>query len=318
MARKLSNFEIYLYSVFRGHQERQLIKKQSEMAIKIQRRFRRHLSEASNTEENNHKESKENKENDEEKSKQELLELRRENRENRVRGWREDTPELLRKEYKAEIGEQTKEEFNLFQDEITELKWKSEQQIERNVYLDGSSPRKILFISSNIQKSSLLAEARLADVITFDYDFAKDTFENLINMLETNLEEYRAGSRARSICFVCQGGPGHLYILKKRVLTSPKLKKESEADQVRFWKSIGKCMSKIRHHESVIHIMGCNILGNSKGQQLFDELEAIMRPSIVKIKAPLELSEEGQDMISAYFDKPKYNTWKMRRYSKTE
>ncbi|PIK49092.1 putative NMDA receptor synaptonuclear signaling and neuronal migration factor isoform X3 [Apostichopus japonicus] len=238
MARPRSNFEIYLYSVFRGYQDRQLLKKQSDMAIKIQRRFRRHMSQQTDDGETKPKEDK----------------------------------------IEEQKGEKTQEEFKNFQDEITELRWKAEQQM-REMSWRHTLPRRVLFISSNVQKSSELTEAGLPDVLTFHYDFTKDTFENLIKMLELNLEAYKPGSRARSICFVSQGGPGVLYLLKKRALTVPKLKKESEADQVRFWESVGRRMSKVSYQDSIIH--------------LFDSLETIMMPSVVKFKAPLELSEEG-------------------------
>ncbi|XP_071821766.1 NMDA receptor synaptonuclear signaling and neuronal migration factor-like [Apostichopus japonicus] len=302
---------VKIQSVFRGYQDRQLLKKQSDMAIKIQRRFRRHMSQQTDDGETKPKEDKI-------EEQKEDLDKRRDDRENRARAWRDDTPELLRRKYSVHVGEKTQEEFKNFQDEITELRWKAEQQIERNVYGDTHSPRRVLFISSNVQKSSELTEAGLPDVLTFHYDFTKDTFENLIKMLELNLEAYKPGSRARSICFVSQGGPGVLYLLKKRALTVPKLKKESEADQVRFWESVGRRMSKVSYQDSIIHVMGNNVMGNEKGQLLFDSLETIMMPSVVKFKAPLELSEEGQEMISSYFDLPKYKTWKMRRYSKTE
>ncbi len=90
-----------------------------------------------------------------------------------------------------------------------------------------------------------------------------------------------------------------MYIRRGKVVTVAKLKKEREQDQVRYviarivvqlpgvdcclqcaslfschdsrtqvLQGIGKTMSKKEPAKSVIHVMGCNLLGNDKGQQV--------------------------------------------------
>ncbi|XP_071511220.1 NMDA receptor synaptonuclear signaling and neuronal migration factor-like [Diadema antillarum] len=327
-----------IQSVFRGFQDRKLLQKQNDMAIKIQRQFRRHRSSIS-TEDDisrtvtpaptklppitpsvpdfDHKPVK--KLTKEEQMK--LLAERKEQRRTRARAWRDKAGlEADKKEFKIEIGTKTKQEFGVFQSEITELQWYAEQQLE--VTECGGpdyQPPRILLISSNVPKADMLqATAHEKGVLVFNYDFNNDTFDTLLDAIRVNLQAYRQGCKARSLCIYASGGPGYLYILKKKVLTTAKLKKESEADQVRFWKEVGKMMSRINPEDTVIHIMGCNILGSESGLQMFDYLEDIMRPNIVRFESPLELTGEGAEMISSYFSPVKYRLWKSTKYSKSE
>ncbi|XP_011679106.1 NMDA receptor synaptonuclear signaling and neuronal migration factor isoform X1 [Strongylocentrotus purpuratus] len=335
-----------IQSVFRGYQDRRALQKQNEMAIKIQRQFRRHrssiLSESDvqealrsspqpvipsvpDYEKTTVKkltiEEQMKIRQDEMKQFHRVLSERKEHRRQRARAWRDtqgtDTKD---KEFKFEIGKKTKQEFGNFQDEITELKWYAEQQLE--ITLCGGKeyvPPRILLISSKVPKAEVLEETKKEEgIIVIRYDFNNDTFDTLIDAIRVNLEAYKPGCMAQSLCLYAQGGPGYLYMLKKKVLTTAKLKKENEADQVRFWKELGKMMSRIHPEDTVIHIMGCNILGSESGLQLFDDLEDLMRPNFVRFESPLELSQEGAQMVSTYFSPAKYHLWKSSKYSKSE
>ncbi|XP_041481537.1 NMDA receptor synaptonuclear signaling and neuronal migration factor-like isoform X2 [Lytechinus variegatus] len=323
-----------IQSVFRGYQDRKSLQKQNEMAIKIQRRFRRHrssiLSDTSEIPDSTpsspqpappvpeYEKPTVKKLTKEEQMK--VLAERKEQRRQRARAWRDKGPDTADKEFKVEIGEKTKQEFGNFQDEITELKWYAEQQLEMTL-CGGKDyvPPRILLISSKVPKAEVLEETRRdKGVLVFRYDFNNDTFESIIDAIRINLQDYKPGCMAQSLCLYAQGGPGYVYMLKKKVLTTAKLKKESEADQVRFWKEIGKMMSRIHPEDTVIHVMGCNLLGSESGLQLFDDLEDLMQPNIVRFEAPLELSQEGNEMIKYYFNPAKYKLWKSTKYSRSE
>nr|XP_054770241.1 NMDA receptor synaptonuclear signaling and neuronal migration factor-like isoform X2 [Lytechinus pictus] len=323
-----------IQSVFRGYQDRKSLQKQNEMAIKIQRRFRRHrssiLSDTSEIPDSTpsspqpaapvpeYEKPTVKKLTKEEQMK--VLAERKEQRRQRARAWRDKGPDTADKEFKVEIGEKTKQEFGNFQDEITELKWYAEQQLEMTL-CGGKDyvPPRILLISSKVPKAEVLEETRRdKGVLVFRYDFNNDTFESIIDAIRINLQDYKPGCMAQSLCLYAQGGPGYVYMLRKKVLTTAKLKKESEADQVRFWKEIGKMMSRIHPEDTVIHVMGCNLLGSESGLQLFDDLEDLMQPNIVRFEAPLELSQEGNEMIKYYFNPAKYQLWKSTKYSRSE
>ncbi|XP_033114853.1 NMDA receptor synaptonuclear signaling and neuronal migration factor-like [Anneissia japonica] len=297
---------VMIQRVYRGHQERQQRKKENEMAIVIQRRYRRHIS------------TSEDKNQTKEADKTKVLEDRREKRKDRDRAWRDKTV-ATKKNNDAQISEQVQQELHGFQDEIVQLKWQADQQVEQN-FMIGTAPPRVVFISSKIGKSELLADAAhdQPNIMVIPYNFERDTFEELIDNMRSKLNAYKHGCRAQSVCFYCQGGPGFLYIVKGKVLTVVKIKKPSEKDQRKFWVSIGDMMSKVDPETTVIHVMGCHVLGKENGQELFDHISTMMKPNIVQLKSPLELSEEGKATIDLYFDNEKYKEWKLQRYTKTD
>ncbi|XP_071948911.1 NMDA receptor synaptonuclear signaling and neuronal migration factor-like [Antedon mediterranea] len=307
MVRTRTDFEFYLNRVYRGHQERRQMKKENEMAVVIQRRYRRHISTSEKPAEKT------------EEDKKKALEERRGKRKDRDRAWKDKKKVEVKKVAEVQISDQVQHELHCFQDEIVELKWNADQQLEKNFMLD-TEPARIVFISSKIGKPELLADAVLdkPNVITIAYDFEKDTFEDLIDRMRSKLNEYKKGCRAQSVCLYCQGGPGFLYVVKRKVLTAVKLKKPSEKDQRQFWTSVGDMMSKVNPDNTIVHVMGSNILGSENGQQLFDDISTLMKPNKVTFKSPLELSEEAKAMIDIYFNHEKYKDWKLQRYTKVD
>ncbi|XP_033643041.1 NMDA receptor synaptonuclear signaling and neuronal migration factor-like [Asterias rubens] len=318
----LSHASVKIQSVFRGYQERALRRKETEMAIKIQRIYRRHSSQKKEVTEAAVMETiaevtpvpeeapaiegpaQDNCEPDPCKATKE---------------WLEKTPTKTNvKKQIVGVGQQTKEDFIAFQDEITELKWYAEQQLEKAICGSEFVGPRIVLVSSKVPKGDLLTKVVKDNVLIFHYDFNKDTFDNLLENIQVNLEAFKPGSKARSICIYCQGGPGFLYIRRGKVVTVAKLKKEREQDQVRFFKEMGKLMSKREPAKSFIHVMGCNMLGNEKGEQLFTHLQGIMKPNIVRFEAPLELSPAGVEMIETYFDFEKYKTWRSNKHLKLD
>ncbi|XP_022085149.1 NMDA receptor synaptonuclear signaling and neuronal migration factor-like isoform X2 [Acanthaster planci] len=312
-------------SVFRGYKERKLRKQETEMAIKIQRIYRRHSS---------IKKALSEEETDATPVEPEAAPVVQEplpacpeeqpkTSEEKVdpilsRDQLSSQSKAVTKKHLVGVGEKTKEEFLAFQDEITELKWYAEQQLERALCGHEFVGPRIVLVSSKIPKGQLLAKIVRKDVLIFVYDFNNDSFDVLLENIRVNLEAFKQGCKARSICLYCQGGPGYMYIRRAKVVTVAKLKKDCEQDQVRFFKELGKYLTKKEPQRSVIHVMGCNILGNEKGQELFDYLRDLIKPNQARFEAPLELSEAGADMIDMYFDFNKYTVWRAHKHSKLD
>ncbi|XP_066294121.1 NMDA receptor synaptonuclear signaling and neuronal migration factor-like [Branchiostoma lanceolatum] len=135
--------------------------------------------------------------------------------------------------------------------------------------------------------------------------------------VQSKLTSYCPGCKAKSVLLYIKGGPAHLYLKKNKVTTVAKLKKEGAEDMVWFWKTLGGLMSKLEPDTTVIHIMGCNVMGYPKyvGIDLFEYLQELMKPSVVRFEAPLELSITGYAVIESYFDANRYKLWKTHKYS---
>lgn len=84
--------------------------------------------------------------------------------------------------------------------------------------------------------------------------------------IEKKLNIYHKGAKIWKMLIFCQGGPGHLYLLKNKVATFAKVEKEE--DMIHFWKRLSRLMSKVNPEPNVIHIMGCYILGNPNGEKV--------------------------------------------------
>uniref|UniRef100_A0A8B9GTQ8 NMDA receptor synaptonuclear signaling and neuronal migration factor b n=1 Tax=Astyanax mexicanus TaxID=7994 RepID=A0A8B9GTQ8_ASTMX len=132
--------------------------------------------------------------------------------------------------------------------------------------------------------------------------------------IEKKLTAYRKGCKIWNMLIFCQGGPGHLYLLKNKVATFAKVEKEE--DMIQFWKKLARMMSLLNPEPNLVHIMGCYVLGNANGEKLFQNLKRLMRPYAVEFKSPLELSAQGKEMIEMYFDFRLFRLWKSRQHSK--
>ncbi|XP_068190980.1 NMDA receptor synaptonuclear signaling and neuronal migration factor isoform X4 [Antennarius striatus] len=198
------------------------------------------------------------------------------------------------------------------------LDWEEEKEMER-LACEGEDfvPPKIMLISSKVPKAEYIPTIIRRDdpsIIPILYDHEHATFDDILEEIEKKLTAYRRGSKFWRMLIFCQGGPGHLYLLKNKVATFAKVEKEEDMSQ--FWRRLSRFMSKINPEPNLIHIMGCYVLGNPNGEKLFQKLKNLMRPYSVEFESPLELSAQGKEMIEMYFDFRLYRLWKTRQHSK--
>uniref|UniRef100_A0A3Q2YES6 NMDA receptor synaptonuclear signaling and neuronal migration factor n=1 Tax=Hippocampus comes TaxID=109280 RepID=A0A3Q2YES6_HIPCM len=186
--------------------------------------------------------------------------------------------------------------------------WEEEREMER-LACEGDDfiPPKIMLISSKVPKAEYVPTIiRRDDPSIIPILYVKE--------IEKKLAAYRRGSKFWRMLIFCQGGPGHLYLLKNKVATFAKVEKEEDMSQ--FWRRLSRMMSKVNPEPNLIHIMGCYVLGNPNGEKLFQKLKNLMRPYSVEFESPLELSAQGKEMIEMYFDFRLYRLWKTRQHSK--
>ncbi|KAF3702164.1 NMDA receptor synaptonuclear signaling and neuronal migration factor [Channa argus] len=198
------------------------------------------------------------------------------------------------------------------------IDWEEEREMER-LACEGDDfiPPKIMLISSKVPKAEYVPNIIRRDdpsIIPILYDHEHATFDDILEEIEKKLTAYRKGSKFWRMLIFCQGGPGHLYLLKNKVATFAKVEKEEDMSQ--FWRRLSRFMSKINPEPNIIHIMGCYVLGNPNGEKLFQKLKNLMRPYSVEFESPLELSAQGKEMIEMYFDFRLYRLWKTRQHSK--
>ncbi|XP_077376841.1 NMDA receptor synaptonuclear signaling and neuronal migration factor isoform X2 [Festucalex cinctus] len=196
--------------------------------------------------------------------------------------------------------------------------WEDEREIER-VACEGDDfiPPKIILISSKVPKAEYVPNIIRRDdpsIIPILYDHEHATFDDILDEIKKKLTAYRKGCKIWNMLIFCQGGPGHLYLLKNKVATFAKVEKEE--DMIQFWRQLGKLMSKLNPEPNLIHIMGCYVLGSANGEKLIQTLKRLMRPSSVEFKSPLELSAQGKEMIEMYFNFRLFRLWKSRQHSK--
>uniref|UniRef100_A0A8C5C9N4 NMDA receptor synaptonuclear signaling and neuronal migration factor n=1 Tax=Gadus morhua TaxID=8049 RepID=A0A8C5C9N4_GADMO len=196
--------------------------------------------------------------------------------------------------------------------------WEEEREAEK-VACEGDDfiPPKIMLVSSKVPKAEYVPNIiRREDpsVIPILYDHEHATFDDIIEEIEKKLTAYRKGCKIWNMLIFCQGGPGHLYLLKNKVATFAKVEKED--DMIQFWLKLSRLMSKLNPDPNQIHIMGCYVLGSANGEKLIENLKALMRPYSVEFKSPLELSAQGKEMIEMYFDFRLFRLWKSRQHSK--
>ncbi|XP_025058822.1 NMDA receptor synaptonuclear signaling and neuronal migration factor isoform X4 [Alligator sinensis] len=233
------------------------------------------------------------------------------------RSWSDPTP------VKADSFHDSRESHDLqdsccaLEDEF-DLNWEAEKELEAAA-CDGEDfvPPKIMLISSKVPKAEYIPTIIRRDdpsIIPILYDHEHATFEDILEEIEKKLNIYRKGCKIWKMLIFCQGGPGHLYLLKNKVATFAKVEKEE--DMILFWKKLSRLMSKINPEPNLIHIMGCYVLGNPNGEKLFQNLKNLMNPYRVAFESPLELSAQGKQMIETYFDFRLYRLWKTRQHSK--
>uniref|UniRef100_A0A3Q3E064 NMDA receptor synaptonuclear signaling and neuronal migration factor b n=1 Tax=Labrus bergylta TaxID=56723 RepID=A0A3Q3E064_9LABR len=196
--------------------------------------------------------------------------------------------------------------------------WGDEREMERAA-CEGEDfiPPKIMLISSKVPKAEYVPNIIRRDdpsIIPILYDHEHATFDDILEEIEKKLTAYRKGCKIWNMLIFCQGGPGHLYLLKNKVATFAKVEKED--DMIQFWRRLSKLMSKLNPEPNLIHIMGCYVLGSANGEKLIQTLKRLMRPSSVEFKSPLELSAQGKEMIEMYFDFRLFRLWKSRQHSK--
>ncbi|KAI8518107.1 hypothetical protein Bbelb_041240 [Branchiostoma belcheri] len=247
------------------------------------------------------------------------LQHRKERREHREQPWTEDTPEYEDLQWK--IVNELQLNIDTYKGDILDLRWKAEQMQERaDLAAHGAlPPPRVVLISSTVPKAKFLplTVKNEPDILVVSYDHQNDGFEKILGAVQTRMNSYCPGCKAKSLLLYIQGGPAHLYLKKNKVTTVAKLKKAEGEDMVWFWKTLGCMMSKVDSKTTVIHIMGCNVMGFPKyvGIDLFEYLQELMKPSIVRFEAPLETSKKGKAVIESYFDANKYKLWKSQRYS---
>ncbi|XP_005625101.1 NMDA receptor synaptonuclear signaling and neuronal migration factor isoform X8 [Canis lupus familiaris] len=234
------------------------------------------------------------------------------------RSWSDPTP------MKADTSHDSRDSSDLQSSHCTlgeafeDLDWETEKGLEAVACdTEGFVPPKVMLISSKVPKAEYIPTIIRRDdpsIIPILYDHEHATFEDILEEIEKKLNVYHKGAKIWKMLIFCQGGPGHLYLLKNKVATFAKVEKEE--DMIHFWKRLSRLMSKVNPEPNIIHIMGCYILGNPNGEKLFQNLRSLMTPYRVTFESPLELSAQGKQMIETYFDFRLYRLWKSRQHSK--
>ncbi|XP_062874000.1 NMDA receptor synaptonuclear signaling and neuronal migration factor [Trichomycterus rosablanca] len=206
----------------------------------------------------------------------------------------------------------------LDEEEYDDVDWEEEKKLEL-LACEGEDfiPPKIMLISSKVPKAEYVPNIiRRNDpsIIPILYDHEHATFDDILEEIEKKLTTYRKGCKIWNMLIYCQGGPGHLYLLKNKVATFAKVEKEEDMNQ--FWKKLARLMSLLNPEPNLIYIMGCYVLGNTNGEKLVQNLKRLMRPYAVEFKSPLELSAQGKEMIEMFFDFRLFRLWKSRQHSK--
>ncbi|XP_041754439.1 NMDA receptor synaptonuclear signaling and neuronal migration factor-like isoform X7 [Coregonus clupeaformis] len=219
---------------------------------------------------------------------------------------------------KAQSGDLPASCGTLDEGEREDLDWEEEREMER-LACEGDDfiPPKIMLISSKVPKAEYVPTIIRRDdpsIIPILYDHEHATFDDILEEIDKKLTAYRRGSKIWRMLIFCQGGPGHLYLLKNKVATFAKVEKEEDMSQ--FWRRLSRFMSKVNPEPNLIHIMGCYVLGNPNGEKLFQKLKNLMRPYSIEFESPLELSAQGKEIIEMYFDFRLFRLWKTRQHSK--
>ncbi|XP_029960791.1 NMDA receptor synaptonuclear signaling and neuronal migration factor [Salarias fasciatus] len=287
-------------SAFRGIAERKRRKREQEAATLMERNFRKHLRMVGSR-----------------RMKAQTFADRR--AKSFSRSWSDPTPVKPESLHDSrDSGELQTSSGTLDEGVDEDADWEEEREAER-VACEGEDfiPPKIMLISSKVPKAEYVPNIIRRDdpsIIPILYDHEHATFDDILEEIEKKLTAYRKGCKIWNMLIFCQGGPGHLYLLKNKVATFAKVEKEEGMSQ--FWRRLGRLMSKLNPAPNLIHIMGCYVLGSANGEKLIQTLKRLMRPSSVEFKSPLELSAQGKEMIEMYFDFRLFRLWKSRQHSK--
>ncbi|XP_030273962.1 NMDA receptor synaptonuclear signaling and neuronal migration factor isoform X1 [Sparus aurata] len=287
-------------SAFRGNAERKRRKREQEAAIMMERNFRKHLRMVGSR-----------------RIKVQTFADRR--AKSFSRSWSDPTPIKPDSLHDSRDSGEIQTSSGTLDEGLNEdAEWEEERDMER-VACKGEDfiPPKIMLISSKVPKAEYVPNIIRRDdpsIIPILYDHEHATFDDILEEIEKKLTAYRKGCKIWNMLIFCQGGPGHVYLLKNKVATFAKVEKEE--DMIQFWRRLSKSMSKLNPEPNVIHIMGCYVLGSANGEKLIQTLKKLMRPSSVEFKSPLELSAQGKEMIEMYFDFRLFRLWKSRQHSK--
>uniref|UniRef100_A0A4W6G5J6 NMDA receptor synaptonuclear signaling and neuronal migration factor b n=1 Tax=Lates calcarifer TaxID=8187 RepID=A0A4W6G5J6_LATCA len=289
-----------MQAAFRGIAERKRRKREQEAATMMERNFRKHLRMVGSR-----------------RMKAQTFAERR--AKSFSRSWSDPTPVKPDSLHDSrDSGELQTSSGTLDEGLDEDAEWEEEREMERAACEEEDFiPPKIMLISSKVPKAEYVPNIIRRDdpsIIPILYDHERATFDDILEEIEKKLTAYRKGCKIWNMLIFCQGGPGHLYLLKNKVATFAKVEKEE--DMIQFWRRLGKLMSKLNPEPNLIHIMGCYVLGSANGEKLIQTLKRLMRPSSVEFKSPLELSAQGKEMIEMYFDFRLFRLWKSRQHSK--
>ncbi|XP_069435762.1 NMDA receptor synaptonuclear signaling and neuronal migration factor isoform X4 [Ovis canadensis] len=239
-----------MQAVFRGYAERKRRKRENDSASVIQRNFRKHLRMVGSR-----------------RVKAQTFAERRER--SFSRSWSDPTP------MKADTSHDSRDSSDLQSSHCTlgeafeDLDWETEKGLEAVACdTEGFVPPKVMLISSKVPKAEYIPTIIRRDdpaIIPILYDHEHATFEDILEEIEKKLNIYHKGAKIWKMLIFCQGGPGHLYLLKNKVATFAKVEKEE--DMIHFWKRLSRLMSKVNPEPNVIHVMGCYVLGNPNGEK---------------------------------------------------
>uniref|UniRef100_A0A3B4XDS1 NMDA receptor synaptonuclear signaling and neuronal migration factor b n=1 Tax=Seriola lalandi dorsalis TaxID=1841481 RepID=A0A3B4XDS1_SERLL len=289
-----------MQAAFRGIAERKRRKREQEAATMMERNFRKHLRMVGSR-----------------RMKAQTFAERR--AKSFSRSWSDPTPVKPDSLHDSrDSGELQTSSGTLDEGLDEDAEWEEERELERAA-CEGEDfiPPKIMLISSKVPKAEYVPNIIRRDdpsIIPILYDHERATFDDILDEIEKKLTAYRKGCKIWNMLIFCQGGPGHLYLLKNKVATFAKVEKEE--DMIQFWRRLSRLMSKLNPEPNLIHIMGCYVLGSANGEKLIQTLKRLMRPSSVEFKSPLELSAQGKEMIEMYFDFRLFRLWKSRQHSK--
>ncbi|XP_049753162.1 NMDA receptor synaptonuclear signaling and neuronal migration factor isoform X2 [Elephas maximus indicus] len=216
-----------MQAVFRGYAERKRRKRENESASVIQRNFRKHLRMVGSR-----------------RVKAQTFAERRER--SFSRSWSDPTP------MKADTSHDSRDSNDLqgsccTLDEAFEgLDWEAEKSLEA-VACDSEDfvPPKVMLISSKVPKAEYIPTIIRRDdpsIIPILYDHEHATFEDILEEIEKKLNVYHKGARIWKMLIFCQGGPGHLYLLKNKVATFAKVEKEDDMIQDLGWRPPVICL----------------------------------------------------------------------------
>uniref|UniRef100_A0AAY4EJE5 NMDA receptor synaptonuclear signaling and neuronal migration factor a n=1 Tax=Denticeps clupeoides TaxID=299321 RepID=A0AAY4EJE5_9TELE len=289
-----------MQAAFRGLVERKRRKRELQSASVIQRNFRKHLRMVGSR-----------------RMKAQTFAERRTKSFNR--SWSDPTPVKPDTLHDSkDCGELQASSGPLDEASRGDTSWDEEREMERlTCEGDDFIPPKVMLISSKVPKAEYVPNIIRRDdpsIIPILYDHEHATFDDILEEIDKRLTAYRRGCKIWQMLIFCQGGPGHLYLLKNKVATFAKVEKEEDMSQ--FWKRLSRFMTKLNPEPTLIHVMGCYVLGNPNGEKLFQKLKSLMRPYSVEFRSPLELSSQGKEMIEMYFDFRLFRLWKTRQHSK--